>query len=400
MNFDSDDHAPVILQWNLKYDYAHKASRSVDFKMAAISKQEYLKRYLSNSDSGKNKKKRKVPKVASKRPTSIIVDDDITLEDVKVNHEENEMNEFEVDADEAPAVYEDDGVTKISLETFKKREEDQRNKWAPINKNTHPSPSEEVGEKSNYDGDHSPPRITKRRRQDTPDLSPRSGLIANSPDQSPLRNRCRRIEADNSPPRSRRRHDSGDSIPDEAQNQLHVHNRSTTSRIRNDSPDLSSLRSGPNSGSTARRVRNDSPDLSPPRSGSNNRDSGGRRVRNDSVDLSPPRSGRKRDSTVRRGQNDSPDLSPPRSRSHGDSSARRTKSDSPDLSPPRSRMNRGTDHSLARKRTNSDSESPPRKHGNSDSDQSPPRREKRAERGSKSKEITKSGSEDTMASGK
>lgn len=367
--------------------------------MAAISKQEYLKRYLSNSDSGKKKKKRKIPKVASKRPTSIIVDDDITLEDVKVNHEENEMNEFEVDADEAPAVYEDDGVTKISLETFKKREEDQRNKWAPINKNTQLSPSKEVGQKSNYDSDHSPPRITKRRRQDTPDLSPRGGLMANSPYQSPVRNRCSRIEADNSPPRSRRRHDSGDSIPEEAQNQLHVHDRSTTSRIRNDSPDLSPW-SGPNSGSTAGRVRSDSPDLSPPRSGLSNRDSGGRRVRNASVDLSPSRSGRKRDSTVRRVRNDSPDLSPPRSRSQRDSSARRAQSDAPDLSPPRSRINKGTDHSLARKRTNSDSESPPRKHGNSDSDQSPPRREKRPERGSKSREITKSGSEDTIASGK
>ena len=367
--------------------------------MATISKQEYLKRYLSNSDSGKKKKKRKIPKVASKRPTSILVDDDITLEDVKVNHEENEMNEFEVDADEAPAVYEDDGVTKISLETFKKREEDQRNKWAPINKNTQPSPSKEAGEKSNYDSDHSPPRITRRRRQDTPDLSPRGGLMANSPDQSPLRNRCRRIEADNSPPRSRRRHDSGDSIPEEAQNQLHVHDRSTTSRIHNDSPDLSPLRSGPNTGSTVGRVRNDSPDLSPPRLGSN-RDSGGRRVRNDSVDCSPPRSGRKRDSTVGRVRNDSPDVSPPRSRSHRDSSARRAQSDAPDLSPPRSRINRGTDHSLARKRTNSDFESPPRKHGNSDSDQSPPRRQNRPERGNKSSDIRKSGSEDAMASGK
>ena len=344
--------------------------------MAAISKQEYLKRYLSNSDSGKKKKKRKVPKVASKRPTSIIVDDDITLDDVKVNHEENEMNEFEVDADEAPAVYEDDGVTKISLETFKKREEDQRNKWAPINKNAQPSQSKEVGEKSNYDSDHSPPRITKRRRQDTPDLSPRGGLMANSPDQSPVRNRCGRIEADNSPPRSRRRHDSGDSIPEAAQNQLHVHDRSTTSRIRNDSPDLSPLRSGPNSSSTARRVGNDSPDLSPPQLGSN-RDPGGRRDRNDSADLSPPRSGRKRDSTVRRVRNDSPDLSPPRSR-----------------------INRGTDHSLARKRTNSDSESPPRRRGNSDSDQSPRGRQNRPERGNKSSDIRKSGSEDTMASGK
>ena len=367
--------------------------------MAAISKQEYLKRYLSNSDSGKKKKKRKISKVASKRPTSILVDDDITLEDVKVNHEENEMNEFEVDADEAPAVYEDDGVTKISLETFKKREEDQRNKWAPINKNTQLSPFKEVGQKSNYDSDHSPPRIMKRRRQDTPDLSPRGGLMANSPDQSPLRNRCRRIEADNSPPRSRGRHDSGDSIPEEAQNQLHVHDRSTTSRIHNDSPDLSPLRSGPNTGSTVGRVRNDSPDLSPPRLGSN-RDSGGRRVRNDSVDRSPPRSGRKRDSTVGRVRNDSPDVSPPRSRSHRDSSARRAQSDAPDLSPPRSRINRGTDHSLARKRTNSDFESPPRKHGNSDSDQSPPRRQNRPERGNKSSDIRKSGSEDTMASGK
>ncbi|XP_015773172.1 PREDICTED: BUD13 homolog [Acropora digitifera] len=103
--------------------------------MAAISKQEYLKRYLSNSDAGKKKKKKKVPKAASKRPASFIVDDDITLKDVAGLNAAQEKNEWEDDVDEAPAVYEVDGVTKISIETFKKREEDKKNKLAPISRN-------------------------------------------------------------------------------------------------------------------------------------------------------------------------------------------------------------------------------------------------------------------------
>ena len=341
--------------------------------MAAISKQEYLKRYLSNSEAGKKKKKRKIPKSASKRPTSIIVDDDITLEDVKVDDAAKELGEFEVDADETPAVYEDDGVTKISLETYRKREEDQRTKWAPISQNMQVSPVTKAERKSDYDSDNSIPKKTNRRRQDSPDLSPQRGGLRDSPDQSPPRkrqdrssphrstkdfssSRAEQREADNSPPRSRRRHDSGDSIPEQVHNRLHSPDRSTAKRTRNDLPDLSPPRSGSNRNSTMRRVRNDSPDLSPPRSGSN------------------------RDSTMRRVRNDSPDLSPSRSKMNRDS----------DQSPPRSR-----------KRTNSNSDqSPPRKCVNSDTDQSPPRKQNRSERGSTKNESVRSGSEDRLASGK
>ena len=96
--------------------------------MAAISKQEYLERFLSNSAGEKKKKRKKVPKAASKNPTSIIVDDDITVRDIKVQDSAQETNELE-EVDEAPAVYEKDGITKIFLESFKKREEDKINKW-------------------------------------------------------------------------------------------------------------------------------------------------------------------------------------------------------------------------------------------------------------------------------
>lgn len=282
--------------------------------MAAISKQEYLKRYLSNSEGAKKKKKKRIPKTASKHPTSIIVDDDITVRDIKIRDSAQETKEFEGDVDEAPAVYEEDGVTKISLETFKKREEDQKTKWAPISQESQSLFHTEVGNRLNSDTNNSTPRMTSRDGEDTPDLSPRGSGVLFDPDQSPLRKKDRvpprssgrdsssdwrrdvSREADHSPPRARRRrHDSGDSLPE----QTHSHN-----------PDLLPSRQS--------RLRG-SPDRSPRR-----------RVRNDSPDLSPPRSGL-----------------------NGDS----------DQSPPRKRMNSDSD------------QSPPRKRANSDSDQSPPRKQ-------------------------
>ena len=128
--------------------------RSTIFKMAAISKQEHLKRYLSNSEGEKKKKRKKVPKSASKNPTSIIVDDDITVRDIKVQDSAQETNELE-DVDEAPAVYEKDGITKIFLESFKKREEDKINKWAPIGEEAQSLPGREVRERFNSDSESS-----------------------------------------------------------------------------------------------------------------------------------------------------------------------------------------------------------------------------------------------------
>ena len=94
---------------------------------------------MSNSEGAKKKKKKRIPKTASKHPTSIIVDDDITVRDIKIRDSAQETNEFEGEVDEAPAVYEEDGVTKISLETFKKREEDKKTKWVILNSPSNPT---------------------------------------------------------------------------------------------------------------------------------------------------------------------------------------------------------------------------------------------------------------------
>lgn len=301
----------------------------VIFKMAAISKQEYLKHYLSNSEGAKKKKKKRIPKTASKHPTSIIVDDDITVRDIKIRDSAQETNEFEGEVDEAPAVYEEDGVTKISLETFKKREEDKKTKWAPISLESQSVFHTEAGKRLNSNSNNSTPRMTSRDGKDTPNLSPRRSGVLFDPDQSPPGKKDRgpprssvrdsssdgrrdvSSEGGHSPPRARRRrHDSGDSLPE----QTHCH----------------------------------SPDLSP--------------SRQSRLQASPDRSLR------RRVRNDSPDVSPARSGLNGDS----------DQSPPRKRMNSDSD------------QSPPRKHANSDSDQSPPRRqngsERRSTRGDSSKQ--------------
>ena len=286
--------------------------------MAAISKQEYLKRYLSNSEGAKKKKKKKIPKTASKRPTSIIVDDDITVRDIKIRDSVQETNEFEGDVDEAPAVYEEDGVTKISLETFKKREEDKRTKWAPISLESQSFFHAEVGKRLNSNSNNSTPRMTSRDGEDTPDLSPRRSGVLFDRDQSPPGKKDRApprssvgdsssngrrdgsSEADHSPPRARRRrHDSGDSLLE----QTHSH-----------SPDLLPSRQS---------WLQASPDRSPRR-----------RVRNDSPDLSPPRTGLNGDS----------DQSPPRKRMSSDS----------DLSPPRKRANSDSDQSLPRRQNRSE----------------------------------------------
>ena len=341
--------------------------------MAAISKQEYLKRYLSNSDAGKKKKKKKVPKAASKRPASFIVDDDITLKDVAGSNAAQEKNEWEDDADEAPAVYEVDGVTNISIETFKKREEDKKNKWAPISRNQLSSLGKNEHQSVNDDSDNSPPRAINRSRQDTPDLSPRrDGLLdrhnqsqarkkrdRNSPsrhrslreslDQSPVRKsqvgrsvkdfsstgsgkRELSVQADNSPPRFRRRHDSSDSNDLSPPRQRHSHSSGT---------------------STGARVRHDSPDLST------------------------------RHSHTQRDSNDSPLQKTSHSNSGQGHARKQTNSDS-DQSPPR-------------KRSSSDSDqSPPRKRSNNDSDQSPPRKHNQ----SGMRSSKKLGSESRMSTGK
>ena len=124
--------------------------------MAAISKQEYLKRYLSNTEGEKRKRERKYLRLLRKIQHLLLWMTilSITIRDIKVQDSAQETNELE-DVDEAPALYEEDGITKISLETFKKREEDKINKWAPIGKEAQSLPGREVGEKFNSDSESS-----------------------------------------------------------------------------------------------------------------------------------------------------------------------------------------------------------------------------------------------------
>lgn len=284
--------------------------------MAAISKQEYLKRYLSNSEGEKKKKRKKVPKASSRYPKSIIVDDDIDIRDIKVYDSAQDVNELEGDVDEAPAVFEEDGITKVSIESFKKREEDHRNKWAPISRATQSYREEE--DRLNFESENPTPRITGRKRLDTPDLSPRRGGGVYNSDQSPPRKKSshRAVRdsvhngrqdaspaADQSPPRARRRrHDSGDSLPERSQDH---------------SLDSPRLQESPNR-SPVRRRRNDSSDLSPPRSELDKElnQSPLRKRANSESDQSPPR---------KHGNGDS-DQSPPRRQKKPDRRDIRTES--------------------------------------------------------------------------
>lgn len=342
--------------------------------MAAVSKQEYLKRYLSNSDAGKKKKKKGVPKNASKRPASFIVDDDITLKDVAGSNAAQEKNEWEDDADEAPAVYEDDGVTKISIETFKKREEDKKNKWAPISRNQPSSRGRNEYQIVNNDSDNSPPRPINRRRQDTPNLSPRRDRLLDRHDQSPVRKKRDR----NSPSRHQSLHESLHQSPvSKSQVGRSVKDLSLTGSGKRE-PSIQADNSPPRP-----RRRHDSSDsnddLSPPRQRHSHSSgtSSGTRVRHDSPDLSPRRSHTTRDS----------DHSPRRKTGHSDSGQGHV----------RKQTNSDSDQSPPRKRSSSDSDqSPPRKRSNNDSDQSPPRKHNQSEiRSSK-----KLGYESRMSTGK
>ncbi|EDO42071.1 predicted protein [Nematostella vectensis] len=263
--------------------------------MAALSKEEYLKRYLSapTEDEPKKKRKRK-PKAVAKLPRSVIVDDDVAWSDLKPKNPEMKQKEFEFDTagEDAPVVYDEDGSTMISTELYKKREEDLRSKWAPLGSDNSASL-----------GDGSP------QRQKTHGLLDLSGGDV----------RRQRHDSDSSPPR-RQRHDSPDESP--VRRQRHDSDSSPLRRQRHDSPDESPVRRQrhDSDSSPLRRERHDSPDQSPVR-----------RKQHDSSDLSPPRGGIQNDSDQslpRKRPGSDADLSPPRARKGSDS----------DQSPPRKGM--------------------------------------------------------------
>uniref|UniRef100_A0A8C4SAE9 BUD13 homolog n=1 Tax=Erpetoichthys calabaricus TaxID=27687 RepID=A0A8C4SAE9_ERPCA len=301
--------------------------------MAAMSKAEYLQRYMTDGDEKEKKKKKRSKAVPSGGKGMKIVDDDVDWKrfvpvemDGKVEEEEEAPVVAEV-VDERPKAVRllEEFRSSMRWKLLSDQMEDSRNadgsqdssSGASIPKRMqggprvqHRSPDVSVSRRSRHDSPGpSPPR--KGHRHDSPDLSPpRMGQRHDSPDLSPPRMGQRHDSPDLSPPR-KGRHDSPDLSPPRKGH-------------RRDSPDLSPPRKG---------HRRDSPDLSPPRKG-----------RHDSPDLSPPRKGHRRDSPdlspPRKRRQDSPDLSPPRKGHRRDSPdwspLRKRRQDSPDRSPPRS----------------------------------------------------------------
>eukprot|EP00062_Callorhinchus_milii_P026423 gi/632988505/ref/XP_007883149.1/ PREDICTED: BUD13 homolog [Callorhinchus milii] len=268
--------------------------------MAAVSKEEYLKRYLCDGEApaGKKKKKVKVMKTGGMR----IVDDDVTwknLMQVK-NEEERECEE----EDEAPLVVEfiDERPEIVRrIEEFR-----SSSKWkilADENESEPPlhtgSALPDAGESARIakgdnppldrkTSDFSPPR---RGRHDSPELSPekRAGersQHSGSADPSPSRTRQ---NCDDFSVVSKKSHFSSDSLSGLGSDS----DLSPPRKGRNPSPDSnsaaarkrSSVKAGEREGRSAAapRCRHDSDsDLSPPRKGSG--------YSSDS-DLSPPGGG-------------------------------------------------------------------------------------------------------------
>ncbi|XP_072094377.1 BUD13 homolog isoform X1 [Mobula birostris] len=371
--------------------------------MAGLSKEEYLKRYLSSSDSGK-RRDRDLPAGRKKRKVKIkgggmrIVDDDVTWKSLA---KEKALEVESGEEDEAPVVAEiiDERPVVIQrMEEFR-----SSNKWKILgDENADSQDSDQflqthtdssilgfdsvTGKRMDRGSQLSKKNVdavcsaTTRQRHDSTDDSPVWSRRRDSPDRSPPR-KGRHDCPDFSPPR-RGRHDSPDLSP--RRGRQDSPDLSPPRRGRHDSPDLLAPRRGRHDSPdllAPRRGRHDSPDLSPPQRGRHDSpDLSPRRGRHDSPDLSPPWRGRHDSpdlSPPRRGRHDSPNLSPPQRGRHDspDLSPRRGRHDSPDLSPPRRGRHDSPDLSPPRRgRHDSPDLSPPWRGRHDSPDLSPPRR--------------------------
>ncbi|XP_043532365.1 BUD13 homolog isoform X2 [Chiloscyllium plagiosum] len=302
--------------------------------MAGLSKEEYLKRYLSGAEPG-HKRTRRKRKVKIKGGGMRIVDDDVTWKSLA---KEKEKEAAEDEDDEAPVVAE---FIDERPEIVQQMEEFRlSNKWKILG-----DANEEFQD----------PDVFLHASQD--------GLITGS--ESAQR---KKIETDPQVPERKTRRNSLDLSPPR--------------RGRHDSPDLS----------PPRRRRHGSPDLSPPRKLSKNTekyiksmDLPPRRTRSSSPDLSPARCKRHDSSDSSSAGNaahcSDSDLSPPRKRQSGSldlqTAAGRRGANAQGLSP-RKQKNRRTTGSPRRWQHPDSDLSPPRKRGqcSSDSDLSPPRRKR------------------------
>ncbi|CAH1797408.1 unnamed protein product [Owenia fusiformis] len=267
--------------------------------MTALSKEEYLKRYLSPVE-GKGKKKKKL-KIGVKAPTVRIVDDDVDFSTTQPDNNDGTIDDFTGDNDPTVAEVVDERPEHIKrLEAYRKSE-----KWKTVDKDKEKNGSDHNTVRLDADSDQSP--VRKRHDSDS-DQSPVRKRHDSDSDQSPVRKR-HDSDSDQSP--VRKSHDSdSDQSPvrkrhDSDSDQSPVRKRHSHS---NQSPRRRKGRNSDSDQSPPRRKRkNSDSDQSPPR----------RKRKNSDSDQSPPRRNRK---------NSDSDQSPPR---------RNRKISDSDKSPPR-----------------------------------------------------------------
>ncbi|KAK4314546.1 hypothetical protein Pmani_014167 [Petrolisthes manimaculis] len=287
-------------------------------KMAApMSQKEYLRKYLSGSDSDKKKKKkRKKDKPPTQTPGMRIVEDSLDIKNVPYGY---------TDEDDNPTIaeitYEDEKLKLI--EEFAKNK-----KWKKVQQGREGRDDDWLHVNSS-DSDTLPQRISSSRRQGSGSPpAPRTMMKGDSSQVGPRKVRHdsesppRKVRHDSESPPRRMRHDSG----------------SPPRKVRYDSE------------SPPRKMRRDS--VSPPRRGRHDSDSPPRKVRYDS--RSPPRQ-------VRRSS-----VSPPMKVRHDSgSSAKGVRHNSGSI-PRKSRFDsrspqRKLQHSSPTRKEQSYSGSPPRK---------------------------------------
>ncbi|XP_046353029.1 BUD13 homolog [Haliotis rufescens] len=294
----------------------------------AVSKEEYLKRYMS-SDGRKEKKKRKKKDNASGKHGMQIIDDDIT-----VNHllPSNLHNTLEEDVgDNEPTVAD---VIDERPEHIKRMEEFQDSqRWKGVNHRKTDDGSPEYGVikrrgRHDSDSDQSSPR--RQRHDSDSDQSPRrKGRHDSDSDQSPPRKGRHDSDSDQSPPRKGRYNSDSDQSPSRKSKSKHSSSQSKQSRKGRHDSDSDQ--------SPPRRGRNDSDsDQSPPRRQKQSDQSPSRRHK----EFKTERDSKQRRRKSRFNHSDS-DNSPPRKRRHGSDS---------DSSPPR-RIKKEEDVESKRKAT-------------------------------------------------
>eukprot|EP00112_Aurelia_sp_Birch-Aquarium-sp1_P024324 Seg7647.1 transcript_id=Seg7647.1/GoldUCD/mRNA.D3Y31 product=BUD13-like protein_id=Seg7647.1/GoldUCD/D3Y31 len=304
--------------------------------MAATSKLDYLKKYMSSGGDNAGLKGKRKKKHAKFTRNLMIIDNDVKFDDRSKNNKSVSDDEFDLE-EEKPQVYVD-GNTLLS-ELNEKEGKDYKERWAPVSKWKETSPTTEY---TNEEGGHD---HAKKRLHDSDNLFPmRSHVRRTSPDLSPKRSQ----KVDNSVGMKMSRVQRGHHSPDFS---------SVLYKKRHDSPDLSPKRSN--------KKRHDSPDISP------------KRLNNRQESISSSKRYKDHDSP-KRSQNfhtkrhDSPDLSPKRLSK---------RYQSPDLSPQRHMTGRAQSQDLLPvRKTNKGSDLSPQRTLKRSSEQSPDLSPKRLNR--------------------